>query len=457
MKQSSSTEITIGKLKIGGKNPIAIQSMTDTDTADVKATFEQIKELVDAGSELVRVTVMDKNGAEAIPKIKELMQKNSKYDVPLIGDFHFVGHRLLEEVPECAKALDKYRINPGNVGKGNSHDENFEKIIEIAITNKKPVRIGVNSGSLDEELFTEMMEKNAKRKNQKSDREVFREALVESAILSANFAMKLGLSKNKIVLSVKVSDVQDVIWCYEELAQRTDFCLHLGLTEAGSGDKGIVASTAALSTLLQQGIGDTIRVSLTPEPKAPRKREVEICKYILQTLGIRHFRPMVTSCPGCGRTSSDFYRKLAKKVNMHIEKNMKIWKEKYPGVENLKIAVMGCAVNGPGESKHADIGISLPGKSENPSAPVYIAGKLVKTLRGEKIAEEFLKILEKFVRKKKIAFALEAEDTPLNTTGKDVEKAFIKSGHDAKYAKAQKKSYDAMLKDEKNNRLTEWE
>ncbi len=399
LQRRISTPVQIGNLFLGGNHPVVIQSMTDTDTADADITFEQIKELADAGSEMVRVTVMDADGAKAIPLIKERMTKEG-YDIPLIGDFHFVGHRLLSEHPECAEALDKYRINPGNVGEGDHHDENFSQILKIALKYDKPVRIGVNAGSLDEELFTSMTDENAQQKNPKSDKEILRHALIASALISEQFALNLGVSKNKIILSLKVSDVQDVVWCYEQLAQKTSAPLHLGLTEAGMGDKGIVASSAALAILLQQGIGDTIRVSLTPEPNVSRAREVEICKVLLQTMGVRSFQPLVTSCPGCGRTNSDFFRTLAAGINADIQKNIQNWKARYPGVENLTIAVMGCVVNGPGESRHVDIGISLPGKMEDPQAPVYIDGKKHSVLKGDNIAQQFLNVLHEYVRRR---------------------------------------------------------
>jgi len=390
-------EVQIGNLKLGGNNPIRIQSMTNTDTSDFKSTFEQIRELVDAGSEMVRVTVMDHDGARAVPKIKELMIKEG-YNVPLIGDFHFIGDKLLEDNPACAAALDKYRINPGNVGRGKNREDNFSKIVNIAIKNKKVIRIGVNAGSIDEELFTKLMDDNAKSKDPKSAKEIFTEVMVTSAINSYNTAVKLGQPKNKIVVSVKVSDVQDVISCYEKLHSKTDYCLHVGLTEAGLGNKGIVATSAAMGILLQQGIGDTIRVSLTPDPSESRTKEVQIAKLLLQTMGFRMFQPLVTSCPGCGRTTSTFYQNLAKEVNQEIEENIKEWKVKYPGVESLNIAVMGCVVNGPGESKHADIGISLPGKSEKPFAPVYIDGKPHIVLRGDNIVAEFKKIISSYIQ-----------------------------------------------------------
>lgn len=394
--------VQVGPLLIGGGNPIAIQSMTNTPTANVKATVKQIIELIDAGSELVRITVNDLEAAKAVPLIKEkLTLAGPPYSkIPLIGDFHYNGHILLTKVPACAKALDKYRINPGNVGTQEAHEYNFRTMIQVAIKYKKPVRIGVNWGSLDQELFTRLMDKNGRSKNPLSAQEVLYEAVVQSALNSAKEAVKIGLPKNRIILSVKMSGVQDVIKVYEMLSKRCNYALHVGLTEAGMGAKGLVASTAALAVLLQQGIGDTIRVSLTPEPGAPRSKEVEACQLILQTMGLRSFRPIVSSCPGCGRTSSDFFQQLAKQVNDHISRKMPEWKRKYPGVETLQIAVMGCIVNGPGESKHADIGISLPGKTEQPIAPVYIEGKQFCVLKGNKIPQDFIAILESYIKKK---------------------------------------------------------
>jgi len=392
-------EVQIGNIKLGGENPVVIQSMTNTDTADVDSTYTQIIELIEAGSEMVRITVNSAEAAKAVPKIKERLLNNG-HNQPLIGDFHYNGHILLTNHPECAKALDKYRINPGNVGLKEAHDYNFRTMVETAIKYNKPVRIGVNWGSLDQELFTKLMDENAKSANPKTDKEVLYEAMVQSTLNSAAQAEEIGLPKNKIVISAKMSDVQDVIQVNKMLAERSDYVIHLGLTEAGMGSKGVVASSAALAVLLQQGIGDTIRVSITPEPKTSRTKEVEICQQILQSMGIRQFKPQVTSCPGCGRTNSDFYQKLAQQVNNHITKKMPEWSQKHPGVESLKIAVMGCVVNGPGESKHADIGISLPGKTEKPIAPVYIEGQLHKTLEGQNIPQEFIEILEKYISNK---------------------------------------------------------
>ncbi len=381
---------------MGGDNPVRIQSMTDTNTEDPAATTAQIIELIEAGSELVRITVNTDKAAQAVPEIKkQLLEKG--YTTPIIGDFHYNGHLLLTNHPEMAQALDKYRINPGNVGSGEKHDYNFSLMIQTALKYDKPVRIGVNGGSLDQELLLKLMDQNSISDSPQSDKEIFLEAMVQSALQSAEQAESLGLPPNKIVLSVKMSDVQSVIQAYKMLSERCDYALHLGLTEAGMGMKGIVASSAALAILLQEGIGDTIRISLTPEPGAPRAREVENCQLLLQTMSFRQFKPLVTSCPGCGRTSKGFFRELAQTVNQHISKKMPSWKEKYPGVEGLQIAVMGCIVNGPGESKHADIGISLPGNAEKPIAPVYIEGNHFKTLQGENVSEEFIEILEKYI------------------------------------------------------------
>lgn len=390
-------DVTIGNVKMGSSHPVVVQSMTNTPTADVKATVSQIQELARAGSELVRLTVNDFDAAQAVPEIvKQLLDKG--IDVPLIGDFHYNGHILLTKYPETAKALSKYRINPGNVGKGEKHDENFATFIKVANENNKPVRIGVNWGSLDQELFTEMMDLNAALPTPKTFKEVVIDAMIHSAKTSAEAAMNLGLTKDRMVVSVKMSEVQDMIAVYQRLASETDFVLHLGLTEAGGGVKGIAASSAALAILLQQGIGDTIRISLTPEPGVSRALEVQNCKYLLQSLGLRYFMPMVTSCPGCGRTNSDKFVHLAKDVTQHIETMMPEWKMHYPGVEKLSIAVMGCVVNGPGESKYADIGISLPGSSEEPSIPVYQDGKLFKVLKGDNLKSQFIDILETYIK-----------------------------------------------------------
>ncbi|OGX05518.1 MAG: 4-hydroxy-3-methylbut-2-en-1-yl diphosphate synthase [Omnitrophica WOR_2 bacterium GWA2_47_8] len=398
-KRRKTPTVKIGQVSIGSDHPIVIQSMTDTPTADVSLTVKQTIELIETGSELVRWTVNnDEAAAGAVESIKVLKDKG--FNTPIIGDFHFNGHTLLKKHKDCAKALSKYRINPGNVGKGNRHDENFSEIIKIAVENDKPVRIGVNWGSLDQELLTHLMDKNAKSKNPKDAREVTLDAMLESALQSAGLAEKIGLKKNKIILSAKMSILQDMVAAYSRLARKCDYPLHLGLTEAGSDIQGISSSSAALGILLQQGIGDTIRVSLTPQPGVPRSREVEVCKQLLQSLGLRYFKPSVTSCPGCGRTTSDYFQYLAKDINEHISFKMPSWKKEFPGVEKLKIAVMGCVVNGPGESRHADIGISLPGASEKPIAPVYIDGKQYTTLKGERIKEEFIVILETHLKTK---------------------------------------------------------
>lgn len=397
--------VQIGTVKMGAKHPIVIQSMTNTDTADWQATAKQAIELADAGSEIVRMTVNTDAAAKAVPKIRSALDKKGYAHLPLIGDFHYNGHTLLESNQDCAKTLDKYRINPGNVGFGDKHEYNFSKIIDIALKNDKAVRIGVNWGSLDQDLLTKMMNENAVMKKPKTSRDVLISAMVESALRSAKLSEKLGMANNKIVLSVKMSILQDMVDAYKLLAKKMQaskklYALHLGLTEAGSGLQGVVSSTAALSILLQEGIGDTIRVSLTPDKQSPRIREVEVCKELLQALGMRYFKPQVTSCPGCGRTGSHFFQDLAQEINQNIDKNMPEWKKLYPGVERLKIAVMGCVVNGPGESKYADIAISLPGKMEKPVAPVYIDGEFVKSLQGAKISQKFMGILEKYISNK---------------------------------------------------------
>ncbi len=391
--------VTVGRILLGSDHPIVIQSMTDTPTANVEKTLAQTIELIEAGSEIVRWTVNDNDAARAVPKIiKTLFDKG--YTTPIVGDFHFNGHTLLTKYKDCARALGKYRINPGNVGKGECHDENFSSIVKIAIEHDKPVRIGVNWGSLDQEMLTGLMNKNAKLRNPKDAKDVTYDAMIQSALTSAQRAQKIGLSKDKIVLSVKMSVLQDMVAVYQRLASKCDYVLHLGLTEAGSDVQGISASSAALAILLQQGIGDTIRVSLTPQPNVKRSREVKVCKNLLQSLGFRYFAPSVTSCPGCGRTSSNYFQILAKDINEYIEHQMPVWKKQFPGVEKLKIAVMGCVVNGPGESRHADIGISLPGACEKPIAPVYADGKEMVILKGEKIKDEFIGILEDYIRKK---------------------------------------------------------
>ncbi len=397
-QRHNSIAVKVGNVVIGGKAPIAIQCMTDTDTANVGATVNQILECVNAGSELVRFTVNNEEAAKAVPYIRDQLHQQGCF-VPLIGDFHYNGHTLLTEYPECASALDKYRINPGNVGFGEKRDKQFATMIEVALKYDKPVRIGVNWGSLDKALVVELMDKNAKIANPKSAREVTHEALILSAINSAKFAETLGLSADKIILSCKVSAVQDLIAVYTELARRCNYALHLGLTEAGMGSKSIVASSIAMGVLLQQGIGDTIRTSLTPEPGAKRSKEVVVSQEILQTMGLRHFNPMVTACPGCGRTTSSFFRELAQEIQTYLKEQMPKWREQYSGAENMTVAVMGCIVNGPGESKHANIGISLPGTGEEPSAPIFIDGKKFTTLRGANISAEFKQIIDDYVSK----------------------------------------------------------
>lgn len=393
----NSRKVMIGKIAVGGGAPIVVQSMTNTDTADTAATVKQIADLARAGSELVRITVNSAEAAKQVSKIREQLDKLG-CNVPIIGDFHFNGHKLLTQFPDCAEALTKYRINPGNVGHGKKRDDQFAIMIETACKYNKPVRIGVNWGSLDPELMARMMDENGKLPTPKDAGTVMREALIISALQSAEQAERLGLPKDKIILSCKVSDVQDLIAVYYSLAQRCDYPLHLGLTEAGMGSKGIVASTAALAVLLQQGIGDTIRVSLTPEPNGDRTKEVIVAQEILQTMGLRSFTPMVTACPGCGRTTSTFFQELADKIQTYLRQQMPIWRNQYSGVEEMKIAVMGCVVNGPGESKLANIGISLPGSGENPVAPVYVDGQKTVTLKGEYIAEEFQKIVDEYIK-----------------------------------------------------------
>lgn len=391
-----SVPVNVGGVIVGGDAPIVVQSMTNTDTTDVEATAVQICELAAAGSELVRITVNTKESAAAVPEIVERV-RSSGFDTPIIGDFHYNGHRLLGEFPGCARALDKYRINPGNVGGGDHRDENFTAIIERAIEHDKPVRIGVNWGSLDQALLTGLMDANADSAEPKNAREVTWDAIVESALRSASLAEEVGLGHDRIILSCKVSNVQDLIAVYRMVAARCDFPLHLGLTEAGMGDKGVVASSSGLAVLLQEGIGDTIRISLTPDPGGDRTREVAVAQQILQSMGLRSFHPQVTACPGCGRTTSTFFQEMAADIESYLREQMPDWREKYPGVEELEVAVMGCVVNGPGESKHADIGISLPGTFEEPRAPVYMDGSLFTTLKGEKIVEEFIQILNDYV------------------------------------------------------------
>jgi (E)-4-hydroxy-3-methylbut-2-enyl-diphosphate synthase len=386
-------------VQIGGNAQVLVQSMTNTDTADAIGTAIQVKALAQAGSELVRVTVNSPEAAAAVPAIRAQLDRMG-IDVPLVGDFHFNGHKLLTQYPGCAEALSKYRINPGNIGKGARRDDNFASMIEVACLHRRPVRIGVNWGSLDQELATRLMDENARLARPAPAEEVLREALIASALESAARAEELGLPGNQIVLSCKVSGVQDLIAVYRSLAARCDYPLHLGLTEAGMGSKGIVASTAALAVLLQEGIGDTIRVSLTPEPGGDRTREVVVAQEILQTMGIRSFTPMVIACPGCGRTTSTVFQSLAADIQSYLRQQMPEWKRHFPGVEEMRVAVMGCVVNGPGESKHADIGISLPGTGESPVAPVYVDGERTVTLKGERIAEEFQAIVEAYVSKR---------------------------------------------------------
>lgn len=398
-RNSRAAEIRWGDrvVHVGGAAPVCVQSMTNTDTSDAIGTAIQVKELARAGSELVRITVDTPAAAAAVPAIREQLDRMG-VDVPLVGDFHYNGHKLLQDYPECAQALSKYRINPGNVGQGAKRDTQFAQMIEIACRYDKPVRIGVNWGSLDQDLLARIMDENAQRATPWDARAVMVEALITSAIQSAQKAEELGLPGSQIILSCKVSAVQDLIAVYRELARRCNYALHLGLTEAGMGSKGIVASTAALSVLLQEGIGDTIRISLTPEPGAPREKEVIVAQEILQTMGLRNFTPMVIACPGCGRTTSTVFQELAARIQSYLREQMPKWKTQYPGVEEMNVAVMGCIVNGPGESKHANIGISLPGTGESPAAPVFVDGVKVKTLRGERITEEFQTIVDEYVR-----------------------------------------------------------
>ena len=392
-------QVRVGGVAVGGDAPVVVQSMTNTDTADVAGTAKQIAELWRAGSELVRVTVNNPESAAAVPRIVERLAMQG-IEVPVIGDFHYNGHQLLEREPACAQALAKYRINPGNVGFGKKRDTQFAQLIEFAIRYGKPVRIGVNWGSLDQSLAAVLMDENAKRAEPWDAARVLREALIRSALDSAGRAVELGLAREQIVLSAKVSGVQELIAVYRDLAARSDFALHLGLTEAGIGSKGIVASSAALAVLMQEGIGDTIRISLTPEPGAPRTNEVVVAQELLQTMGLRAFTPMVTACPGCGRTTSEFFQELAQVVQEHVRAKMPEWKISHPGAENMTLAVMGCVVNGPGESRHADIGISLPGTGEAPSAPVFEDGKKTVTLRGENIGREFVELVDAYVERR---------------------------------------------------------
>ncbi len=391
--------VDVGGVMVGGGAPIIVQSMTNTDTADVEGTAQQVAALARAGSELVRITVDRDEAAVAVPRIKERLAQLG-VAVPLIGDFHYIGHKLLADYPACAEALDKYRINPGNVGFKNKRDPQFTQIVEMALQYCKPVRIGVNWGSLDQELLTRLMDENSKSKEPRDARAVTHEAMVQSALLSAQRAEEIGLPKNRIILSAKVSAVQDLIAVYGELARRSDYALHLGLTEAGMGSKGIVASSAAMGVLLQQGIGDTIRISLTPKPAGDRTREVQVAQELLQTMGLRTFVPLVAACPGCGRTTSTTFQELASDIQSFIRDSMPAWKTRYPGVESLNVAVMGCIVNGPGESKHADIGISLPGTGEQPTAPVFIDGKKAATLRGPTLSADFKQMVVDYIERR---------------------------------------------------------
>lgn len=391
-------QVFIGNVKVGGDAPIVVQSMTNTDTANIPATVKQVMELANAGSELVRITVNNEEAAQAVPEIRKQLDANG-FSVPLVGDFHFNGHKLLEKYPECAKALGKFRINPGNVGKGAKRDTQFQQMIECAVKYDKPVRIGVNGGSLDQAVLTRLLDENRLKSEPEELPAITREAIIVSALESAAAAESYGLSKNKIILSCKISNVQELISIYIELSSRCDYALHLGLTEAGIGSKGIVASSAALSVLMQQGIGDTIRISLTPEPGAARTKEVVVGQEILQTMGFRSFTPMVIACPGCGRTTSDYFQKLAMDIQSYLREQMPVWRDQYKGVEDMEVAVMGCVVNGPGESKNANIGISLPGTGETPVAPVYEDGEKTVTLKGDRIAEEFQEIVEKYIER----------------------------------------------------------
>ena len=396
ISRRKSNLVKVGNVSIGNDSPIVVQSMTDTDTSDVVKTVNQIKELCDAGSEIVRITVNNDQAAKSVEIIKNNLIDDG-YDVPIVGDFHFIGHRLLTNNKSCAEKLDKYRINPGNVGRGNKRDENFEMFIKVAVENNKPVRIGVNAGSLDSELLESKMEINSRRKNQLSSELVENEALIESALISAEKAIDLGLEEDKIIISCKVSRVNQMISVYKELSEKCNFPLHLGLTEAGMGMKGVSYTSVALGNLLYQGIGDTIRCSLTPEVNGDRTNEVKLCQEILQSIGVRNFNPTVTSCPGCGRTTSTFFRELSEEIQEFLNSKRKLWNKNYPGSVNLKVAVMGCVVNGPGESKSADIGISLPGSGESPKAPVFVDGNKVDVLEGNEIAKQFIRMVEGYV------------------------------------------------------------
>lgn len=406
--------VMVGNVPVGGHAPIVVQSMTNTDTADIAGTVAQVHDLWQAGSELVRITVNTQEAAEAVPHIRDALDQLG-CSVPLIGDFHFNGHKLLTAVPACAEALAKFRINPGNVGRGAKRDQQFATLIEIACRHNKPIRIGVNWGSLDQEHLARIMDENARQPTPQSPEWVMREALITSALESAHKAEQLGLPANKIILSCKLSGVQDLIGTYQELARRCHYPLHLGLTEAGMGSKGIVSSTAALAVLLQQGIGDTIRISLTPEPGGERRREVIVAQEILQTMGLRSFTPMVIACPGCGRTTSTVFQQLAQDIQRYLRDQMPVWRTQHPGVETMQVAVMGCVVNGPGESRHANIGISLPGTGEIPVAPVYVDGVKTVTLKGERIAEEFQRIVDQYVLDHYTGTGTETETATLPT------------------------------------------
>ena len=398
IERHATRAVDVGPVRIGGGAPIVVQSMTNTDTADIAATVAQVAELAEAGSEIVRITVNNEAAAAAVPYIREALDRRG-IETPLVGDFHFNGHKLLASHPACAEALGKLRINPGNVGKGRRRDEQFAQMIEIACRYDRPVRIGVNWGSLDQDLLARMLDENQRLREPRDLTLINREAVVESAIASAQRAEELGLPANRIVLSCKMSGVQDLVAVYRDLAARGPYALHLGLTEAGTGTKGVVASSAALAILLQEGIGDTIRISLTPEPGGARTREVVVAQEILQTMGLRAFTPMVVACPGCGRTTSTYFQQLAEDIQQHLRRRMPEWKHRYPGVEEMNVAVMGCVVNGPGESRHANVGISLPGTGERPVAPVYIDGEKTVTLKGDRIAEEFQEIVEDYVER----------------------------------------------------------
>ena len=413
LRRRISRQVAVGEVRVGGSAPIVVQSMTNTDTADAAATARQADALWRAGSELVRITVNTPEAAAQVAPIRERLDAMG-CSVPLVGDFHYNGHKLLAQFPDCARALAKYRINPGNVGKGAKRDEQFATMIECALRYGKPVRIGVNRGSLDPELLARLMDENATRSEPLEANAVMREAVIRSALESARQAEAWGLPAERIVISCKMSQVQDLIAVYRSLAERCEYALHLGLTEAGMGSKGIVASTAALSVLLQEGIGDTIRISLTPEPGGDRTREVQVAQEILQTMGLRAFAPMVSACPGCGRTTSTVFQELADRIQTYLRTQMPLWRESYPGVEEMRVAVMGCVVNGPGESKHADIGISLPGTNEVPVAPVYVDGRKTVTLKGERIAEEFQAIVEDYVKQKY------GPDAPARRLGKEI-------------------------------------